>query len=49
VAVAAAEQAEGAEAPRAKVVGLTLSEHRTLGRDTERDRAWGGFTVATVS
>jgi methyltransferase (TIGR00027 family) len=28
--------------------GLTLREQRTLGRETEQERAWGGFAVARV-
>jgi methyltransferase (TIGR00027 family) len=28
--------------------GLTLREQRTLGRETEKERAWGGFAVARV-
>jgi methyltransferase (TIGR00027 family) len=28
--------------------GLTLLEQRTLGRETETERAWGGFAVAVV-
>lgn len=28
--------------------GLTLLEQRTLGRETEKKRAWGGFAVAIV-
>src|SRR5262249_27229378 len=28
--------------------GLTLREQRTLGRETEKERAWGGFAVASV-
>jgi len=28
--------------------GLTLHEQRTLGRETEQERAWGGFAVARV-
>jgi methyltransferase (TIGR00027 family) len=28
--------------------GLTLGEQRTLGRETEKERAWGGFAVASV-
>ena len=29
--------------------GLTLAEQRTLGQETGRKRAWGGFAVATVA
>ncbi len=29
--------------------GLALAEHRTLGKETDRRRAWGGFAVATVA
>lgn len=29
--------------------GLSLVEHRTLGQDVERKRAWGGFAIATTS
>jgi methyltransferase (TIGR00027 family) len=28
--------------------GLSLDEHRTLGKDTETNRAWGGFATAVV-
>jgi methyltransferase (TIGR00027 family) len=28
--------------------GLTLVEQQTLGQETERKRAWGGFAIATV-
>jgi hypothetical protein len=28
--------------------GLTLREQRTLGQETEKERAWGGFAVASV-
>ncbi len=28
--------------------GLTLREQRTLGRESEKERAWGGFAVASV-
>jgi methyltransferase (TIGR00027 family) len=28
--------------------GLSLSDHRTLGEDTQARRAWGGFALATV-
>ena len=28
--------------------GLTLREQRTLGRETENERAWGGFAIASV-
>ncbi len=28
--------------------GLSLDQHRTLGKDTETDRAWGGFATAVV-
>ena len=28
--------------------GLTLDQHQTLGKDTETDRAWGGFATAIV-
>ena len=28
--------------------GLSLSEQRTLGQETEGERAWGGFAVAIV-
>ena len=28
--------------------GLTLLDQRTLGRETETERAWGGFAVAIV-
>lgn len=28
--------------------GLALGEHRTLGKDTEAERAWGGFATAVV-
>ena len=28
--------------------GLTLHEQRTLGRETEQERAWGGFAIARV-
>jgi methyltransferase (TIGR00027 family) len=28
--------------------GLSLAEHRALGKDTEKERAWGGFAVAVV-
>ncbi len=29
--------------------GLTLDQQQTLGRDTQADRAWGGFATAIVS
>ncbi len=28
--------------------GLSLDQHQTLGKDTETDRAWGGFATAMV-
>ncbi len=28
--------------------GLTLDQHQTLGKDTETERAWGGFATAVV-
>jgi methyltransferase (TIGR00027 family) len=28
--------------------GLTLRDQRTLGRESQKDRAWGGFAVAIV-
>jgi hypothetical protein len=28
--------------------GLALFEQRTLGRETETERAWGGFAIAVV-
>jgi methyltransferase (TIGR00027 family) len=28
--------------------GLSLDQHQTLGKDTETDRAWGGFATAVV-
>ena len=28
--------------------GLSLGEHRTLGQETEGNRAWGGFATAIV-
>jgi methyltransferase (TIGR00027 family) len=31
-----------------RACGLTLREQRTLGRETENERAWGGFAVASV-
>ena len=31
-----------------KSCGLTLSEQRTLGQETNGNRAWGGFVTAVV-
>jgi hypothetical protein len=31
-----------------QLCGLALAEQRTLGQETKRNRAWGGFAVATV-
>jgi hypothetical protein len=28
--------------------GLALLEQRTLGRETQKERAWGGFAIAVV-
>jgi methyltransferase (TIGR00027 family) len=31
-----------------RACGLTLEQHQTLGKDTETERAWGGFATAVV-